>query len=120
MGIIMGTTTTINHHKATTQSCPRSSLSGHEKAMLSYNGSMAFFISVWGAPLFLITVLPSPSLVNVPPNSREYTSGYPIRNRGRRYPFGLDSAHFHSHIVDRLELLWLPTDSPERCSGSIL
>ncbi len=39
-------TTTINHHKVTTQTCPRNPLLGHEKAMLSYNGSMAFFISV--------------------------------------------------------------------------
>ncbi len=52
MGIIMGTTTTINHHKATTQTCPRSSLSGHEKAMLSYNSSMAFSISVGGHLFF--------------------------------------------------------------------
>ena len=49
-------------------------------------------------------MLSLPSSVKVPPNGREYISGYPIRNRGRRYPFGLDSAHFHSHIVGILEL----------------
>ncbi len=35
-------TTTINHHMLTPQTCPRNPLLGHEKAMLSYNGSMAF------------------------------------------------------------------------------
>ena len=44
----MDTITTINHHMLTTQTCPRNPLLGHEKAMLSYNGSMAFLISVRG------------------------------------------------------------------------
>ena len=46
MGMGMGTITTINHHKVTTQTCPRNPLSGHEKAMLSYNRQHGFFISI--------------------------------------------------------------------------
>ena len=44
--MVMGTITTINHHKMTTQTGPRTPLSGHEKAMLSYNKQHGFFISV--------------------------------------------------------------------------
>ena len=41
----MGTTIIINHHKVTTQTCPRNLLSGHEKAMLLHNVQHGFFIS---------------------------------------------------------------------------
>ena len=60
--------TIINHHEVITESCPRSLRFGHEKAMLSHNGSMAFFISVREAILFsrcLLSLMSTLSVVNM-------------------------------------------------------
>ena len=65
MVITVTTITIINHHKVITHSCPRSSLSGHEKAMLSYNGSMAFFVVVRKDILFSRRLFPLMSNLSV-------------------------------------------------------
>ena len=61
-------TITINNHKATRQFCPWNPLSGHEKAMLSYNVSMAFFVFVWEGILLshhLLSLMSTLSVVNM-------------------------------------------------------
>ena len=110
--------TTINHHKMTIQTCSRTPLSGHEKAMLSYNRQHGFFISVLGH-IYLPLLFRRRPLPLTHTKNHEYISDCPIRNRGRRYLFGLDSVYSHFHIVGILGLLWLPIDFPEKCSGSI-
>ncbi len=70
MGISMVITmvTTINPHKVIALSCSLSPLSGREKAMLSYNGSMAFFIFIWESILLsrrLLSLMSALSVVNM-------------------------------------------------------
>lgn len=63
--IMVTTIITINHHKVIAEPCLRSLRFGHEKAMLSHNGSMAFFISVREDILFSRRLLSLMSILSV-------------------------------------------------------